>query len=132
MLCEDVRHEQGGLLTLIGFYGVLPHVEIRVRDFTLPLARLAFVLMAEGTVEGKGHRTNFQVIGPNGEMVVPGRESVEGSPMSGSVRMRMSAAVTSPLLPGPGVYRVVYKVDDEDHFTSTFTVKPDTGRSKNF
>lgn len=44
VLCEEVRPEGRGLSTVLGFYGVLPHVEVIVRDFAPPI-RLGFFFL---------------------------------------------------------------------------------------
>lgn len=37
ILCESVRPEIGGKLTILGFYGILPDVEIQLQNFEGPI-----------------------------------------------------------------------------------------------
>ena len=127
LVCEDIRQEQRGLMSLLGFYGVTPYVEIHVRDFGRPLERISFLMFAEGEGDGVKHRHAFQVIGPDNEIVLPASESTsEPSPTGTGLRITFSITAISPRLTKPGLYRVVFKVDDEEHFTSTFTVRQES------
>src|SRR5260370_28980067 len=43
LVCEDFRQEARGLASLLGYYGMLPHVDMVVRDFAAG-NRLTFVI----------------------------------------------------------------------------------------
>ncbi len=47
LLCEDVRPETGGKLSLLGLFGASPHVAVRLADVNAPIARLMFVFITE-------------------------------------------------------------------------------------
>jgi len=71
--------------------------------------------------DGNKHRTRFQVIGPNGEIVLPGNESITDTrPQFG--RLQTAITAMNPRLPGPGQYYVVFEVDDQEHFKQSFSV----------
>jgi len=111
----------------MGFYGVLPDAQINVRDFSLPLARLSFVMVAQGTSDGRKHRSKFQVLGPDGEVILPGSESTADHPPSEGTVMKLHLSITTmnPRLPHPGRYQVVFEVDDQEHYKSSFIVAQD-------
>jgi hypothetical protein len=48
LLCEDVRPEPGNKINILGFFGLLPRVEIRVQKWEETAASLLFVVSAHG------------------------------------------------------------------------------------
>src|SRR5437764_15481376 len=75
LVCEDIRIESRRLVSLLGFYGIAPDVEILVADFNRPMERLAFYFSAQGQSDGRHHRISLEVLGPNGAVVIPRAET---------------------------------------------------------
>lgn len=67
ILCEDVRPEYGNKLTILGFYGIAPDVDIHLTQRGLPV-RLYF-LLGFGTGDGT-YTTIAQILGPDGTSLV--------------------------------------------------------------
>lgn len=129
VVCEDIRREEHGLVSLLGFYGVVPAAEIRVPDLARPIERLSFFMLAEGVIDGLDHSYRFEVLDPSGQFLVKGTDSKTGAGNTGRPQ-KLTLAVTtmSPHLRQVGVYRVVFRVDGQEHFVSTFTVALDSNR----
>src|SRR5262249_2132900 len=71
VMAEDVRVEENRRqVSLIGFYGVTPHVDIPIRDFAQPLERLAFYLWTQGEGDGRRHTLTFQVLDPDQKTII--------------------------------------------------------------
>jgi hypothetical protein len=51
LVCDSARSEAGSKTTLLGLYGLLPNVEIRLADPSVPLRELAFVVIT-GPISG--------------------------------------------------------------------------------
>src|SRR2546430_13064584 len=114
LVCEDVRQESRRLISLLGLYGIVPHVEILVMDFNQPIERLAFYLAAHGQSDGQAHRISFELRSPAGDLVLgPIETAPVGAPPPRGTPIRLAFAfyTTGLRLPEPGVYRVVIRLD---------------------
>lgn len=64
LVCEDLRMEIGSKLSILGYYGALPRVLIRVQEWGKPIERLLFLINMhgrKGTVE-----TKATIVSPDG------------------------------------------------------------------
>jgi hypothetical protein len=122
LVCEDVRPEARGLVSLLGFYGLTPNAEVFVVDFNRPVERLAFYIEANGASDGREHRIAFELRDPGDVLIVPPAEAVPtGVPPPAPTQIRVAVIFTAlNLTLRPGRYRIVIRVDGEEHFTDTF------------
>ncbi len=101
LICDAVRVEQGGKLSVLGLLGVAPHVQITVPtlDQALPLA---FVMLG-GPAVGP-HTVTFQMADGEGHPIVeaPAPQSSVADPSRRSTILLQTAL----LYPGPGKYRL--------------------------
>src|SRR5262249_28879626 len=128
LVCDDIRQETGGKVSLLGFYGIIPNVEIQVADFDQPIERLAFYLSAYGQRDGHPHGISFELPGPDGGALLgPVNTAPVGAPPPAGTAIRLAFAFTTAglRLPRPGVYRVVIRVDGgpEEHFGGAFSIR---------
>lgn len=65
ILCETIRQEAGGRLAILGFYGVLPHLEIVAKDSPRTLT----LLLITGPITGGTFRMSATITGPDEEFV---------------------------------------------------------------
>jgi hypothetical protein len=63
LICEDVRNERFGKLSIIGFYGFLPRTKILIKDIHGAIDRLLFVIFLE-EVRGDFNIT-IEIISPD-------------------------------------------------------------------
>ena len=126
LVCEDIRIESRRLVSLLGFYGIAPDVEILVADFNRPIDRLAFYFSAHGVSDGEHHRISFELRDPEGAAVVgPLDTTPRGDPPPAPTTMRVAFifTATAVALRRGGVYQIVIRVDGGEHFVSNLTIR---------
>ncbi|SRR5258708_5404403 len=104
LICEDVRQELGGKMSLMGLFGMSPHVEIVVQNFEQSFLRLFFVLITEG---GQGHfQLSTRLLDSNGrDAITPLQSPIDIAERN---RTGVLALGFGPVkFPGPGEYRLV-------------------------
>lgn len=109
LVCEDVRFEEGGKASLLGFVGVAPHVVLGVENFQEPV-ELTFILLCDVIQEEGIHRVQIRIVSSDQDFVH------EHEATSVKVRPRKDLRLVtdfSDVLPGPGKYQYVLSVDDE-------------------
>jgi hypothetical protein len=119
LICEDFREEVGRKMTLLGAFGVSPHVEIHVPHVGIQIP-FAFVLYG-GRGSGGPYRLEVKIFDPTGEPVMQGGD--------GEIDLGEDAPTTRfvgkvPELPLPmfGQYRLVLLVDGHEQFRADFQV----------
>lgn len=119
VLCEDVRQENRGLSSLLGFYGVLPHVEVIVRDFAQPI-RLGFLFLG-GRGDGQ-YQIQVRIRTSQGKEVFTTPEFT--LPLEPGRRTNIAVALMpGPILPGPDTYTVELVRAGEVAHSSTFPAR---------
>src|SRR5687768_2887170 len=101
IVCEDVRHEAHRKLTILGMFGILPDVEIRIADITKPIARLSFLVMC-GTSEAGLARVTVAIQHEDGTRLLA-FENVEVEFTKTSKTNLVLGAINVPV-PKPGTY----------------------------
>lgn len=128
LVCEEIRLERLRLVTLLGFYGVTPKVEILVSDFNKPVERLVFVFLGD---RGKGcFRVSMQISDEDGKLIItqlPPTEVVIGDPER---RFNLGLGVIGLKFPHPSRYNLTLLVDSEIHYKTSFEVRQ--GRPEDF
>ena len=119
VLCEEVRQEPRGLSTLLGFYGVLPNVEVIVRDFTQP-ARLGFLFLG-GPGDGQ-FQIRTRIRSSQGQEVMATPDLNLTIPPGPRVNIALQL-LPGPVLPGADTYQVELLVGGGLVYTSTFLVR---------
>lgn len=67
IVCEDVRPEARGKHAILGFFGLLPHVNIKIGELGKGLAKLVFLMNIEG--EPGKYNFTFSLFGPDGKQI---------------------------------------------------------------
>lgn len=70
LVCQDLRREEGNLVSLIGVFGGLPQTQIFVSDLTAPVLSIIFVFMGEAQSQKDKMNLRFELLAPNGMNVV--------------------------------------------------------------
>src|SRR5258705_13201083 len=102
LICEEVREETRRLSSLLGFYGILPHVEILIRDFKFP-ARVSLLFLG-GQGEGQ-YQVKVRVLDSDGKSELespPGTMVVEPNKRS-NIALQFLPGI---IVPGQGIYTV--------------------------
>ena len=127
LICEEIRQEQRNLVTLLGFYGVAPEVEILVRDFAQPVTRLAFLFVG-GHGEGT-FKISMQLSNEGGENVLTTPEAaflMQATPR----RTNIAFGLMGFRLPSPGSYTLQLLVEGQPYYRTRFEVMQ--GRPEDF
>ncbi len=121
LICEEIRIEQRNLISLLGFYGVMPHVEMAVQNFTGP-SRLAFLLV--GGHGGGTFNVSARLVAPNGEPL-PTPPPFQWNVDPTKTRANLGFGMLGLVLPQPGIYTFELLVDGEGGpvYANNFTVR---------
>ncbi len=120
LICEATRPEPFGKMSLLGFYGVAPDVQIAVRAFGQPL-QLAFVLVSGPSGEGGHYLVQFRVVDEAGAPVVQAPASP--SDLAPSEKRLNLAIQVLTTFPHPGRYTMQLLVDGEPHYETDFELR---------
>jgi uncharacterized protein DUF6941 len=121
IVCEGVRQEILSKHTLLGFFGISPHVRIGIKNFGLPLA-ICFVFCG-GEGEGK-FKLQLRITDSSGATIPNAMQSV----VEGELRKGIPTTTVFFLFQGvvgkPGDYRASLLVDNQEHYSAPFKVGP--------
>ena len=119
LVCEDLREERNRKISILGFYGVTPDVEILINEIIKPIPRIAFLLLGE---KGEGEfEASVQLLSPDGKPLVMakfGKLEILDLTRRYSVGMGFQQVV----FPQAGTYTLKLLVDGNDHYETTFSV----------
>src|SRR5438552_7764034 len=119
LICEEVRLERRNLVSLLGFYGIAPDVEILIRDFTQPVPRLTFLFVG-GQGDGR-FKTSMQILDEAGHSLVATPETeVLVQPLPKRTNLALGIAGFS--FPSPGTYALQLLVEGRRHYETQFKV----------
>jgi hypothetical protein len=129
LLCEEVRHEKGGKVSLLGVYGITPGVSILLKNQQDPVEKLFFVLWG-GSGEGRFTLT-AALVDEHDNPIIP---SVELPPQSmnipeGKVSL-LALGIHKISFPHIGRYRFRLKADGRLYYETSFAVA--LGEEKDF
>ncbi len=123
LVCEDVRGERFRKLSILGFYGLAPNVNIILQDLNKHIDRLSFLLIGN---QGEGeHRLFLKILGNGGEVLVKtpeGRMKID----SPATRTFLTFRLNGLKFPKAGTYSVQLIVDDEFHYGTSFEISKGT------
>jgi hypothetical protein len=120
-VCDEVRVELGtNKPIIIGFFGMLPYVDMAVPFPSQPVSRLTFFFMSGAPVKAGKYRFAVRIKGPNGQELPLQQEPLEREAFAGGLNVML---LIQPMpLDGLGRYEVTAIVNDQDDFSSYFFV----------
>jgi hypothetical protein len=119
LICDDVRTEIGEKVSLMGFYGITPNVELLVQSFDRTI-RLVYFLIGAGGDQGQ-YKLSLEVTGDN----VAGPPSRTEFPLNlpkNSTKSQFAFELPTKF-GGPGQYSFFLTVDGQLHFRTNFLVR---------
>ncbi len=122
VVCEDVRPEIAGKSTIIGFYGLLPEVELSVGDLTKPIDRLAFMLICSAGGSGT-YEIVPQLLNPRGKEVGKPSDPVTLTVPEIPGKRMFVFAFSALQFDGAGDYTFVLRVDRHALYSGKFHVR---------
>lgn len=122
IVCEEIRQEINGKFSVLGFYGLLPNVYIKVSQLEGAIARLLFLIDIEGDV-GK-YQFDFEIIDPEEKSIQ--KLLLAEMQLYNQQKERTVAAINLAGLPiskTAGDYTVKLSYKDEVFYESKFAVE---------
>jgi hypothetical protein len=120
LVCDTIRQELGRKLSLLGFYGVTPNVEIRLEDPDLPIAELAFVLIGSTSGTAGQVRLQFEVFDSRGDSIFA--SPVQSSEVQPSERANFIFGVRLLKLRHVGHYEFQMRADGQPVYSTKFLI----------
>jgi len=119
LVCEGVRQEIQNKYTVLGFFGIAPHVRIAIRDFKLPVTLCFFFC---GTTAGGKVKLSVKLIDRSGQQV-PNRipQSLDAT-FDSSNLATFIVLFFEGVVPGPGEYKVSLIIDEREHYSTQFAL----------
>lgn len=117
LICDAIREEARGKLTILGFLGLCPSADFSVQDFgrLFPLAFLFVGGPGDGTFQ-----ISFEVIDETDGRVIA--KGAGGTPPISPVRRTWLAAQMPLTFPRAGGYAIRLLADGEERFVGRFRV----------
>ncbi len=125
LVCEIVRGEQGGKLSLLGFFGIAPDVEIVIQNLDLPVANLAFVFLGvayQPTPTDPPFEISIRITDPQNVLVFESPPAPLSAPAPGN-RTMVAASIGNLRVSTVGRYRVSLIVNGQRHTDKTFDIR---------
>lgn len=125
IVCENLRPEYGGKLTILGFYGLSPNVDILTPQLMVSL-QIAFILgfpPPTAQIAEQRHEQRTAILGPHGDVLV----ETPVRPMETQVGSRVTLAfgmIFVPMEAGQHIFRVT--IDRNRPIDNRFTVRMPT------
>jgi hypothetical protein len=121
-VCDEVRLEKSSNKSIIiGFYGMLPYVEVDVPNPSQPVQKLTFLFISGTPIAAGRYRVQVSIKDTNGlELADQGVPAINEEAIAGPLNVIIT--VQPMPLNGPGNYRVTAIVNDKEDFTADFVV----------
>jgi hypothetical protein len=118
IVCEDLREERFNKVSLLGFYGIAPDVNIKIKETGKTIDKLLFVLAIKGD---KGtYPVKWYINNPNGTLNIERDVKLE---LAGGLNQLVAVIVIRSLeFKEEGQYTVQLKNSTKVFFESTFSV----------
>lgn len=128
LVCEALRPEAGAKASILGFYGIIPGVEILVRDLKQPVGPLCFVMICDPG--GGNYSVTPQLVTSDGSVLVSPEKPGELSIVE-STKTSLIAFGFGPLVfPKAGTYSFVLRIQGQETFRAPFKIE--LGEAKDF
>ena len=127
IICDDIRPEKLNKFSLMGLYGVAPHVMILLKEFGKPVDRMTFML--SGEAGGGNHTVAARILDPDGQSILqfPETPLELGDPQPGR-RGQITFSAGGITFAKPGKHTFEFVVDGRQHYRNTFSVGEGTDK----
>jgi hypothetical protein len=120
-LCDEVRLEKDtNKAFIIGFFGMLPHVDIAVSHPSQPIPRLTFFFMSGAPVKAGNYHVRLSVKGP-GQQELP-FEMPSLAVEATAAPLNVTFTLQPLQLNGTGLYRITAIVNGQEDFAADLVV----------
>lgn len=119
LICDQVREETRSKLSLLGFLGVSPDVDVFVADPSIGAIQLAFVFGGDGGIAGQ-YNILFQLFDVQQNTIMA---SVDPGPAPAIAKLRTNIVLNLlASFPHFGPYELRLLVDGKLHYTAEFKI----------
>ena len=121
LVCEDIRPEFGNKVTILGYYGLLPHVRIIIDNWEGAMEKLTFLVGTHGLK--RQFSAQVRLVNPDGSTLLFSNTAT-GEAVTDSLST-FSIAFAFPFLKfqQQGAYTVEVSVDGTVAYKNTFLVQ---------
>jgi hypothetical protein len=119
LICDTIRPELHNKITILGFLGITPDIEIQLQDLNLPVDELSFVFM--GSVNGSAGQTDlvFELFDANDARIFSTSQQHEMKP---AARSNIIFDIRFLKFPRAGRYKVRLRVDSKPVYDTEFAI----------
>jgi hypothetical protein len=128
LVCDLIRPEQAGKLSLLGFSGVCPDVELKIRDFE-KLIEISFLVVCITAGAGT-FSARFEIKDPAGKGLLPMPFTRTAEVLQTAARLNLGLSVQQLKLTGQGDYTL--EVAFDNLAPARFIFKTSQGTSADF
>jgi len=121
LVCDAIRAEVAGKTTILGLYGACPDVEITIRDPTLPVDQLAFLVMAGQSPANATYNVEVQIVAPDGSPLAAVKNETFEAQAGKGIHLGVGGAGFP--LKGEGTYTLVVTVDGVKLAPQSFRIR---------
>ncbi len=111
LVCDLLRPEQARKVTLLGFLGICPDVELKVLDFEKPLEAISFLVICDAAGVGT-FPAKVEIKDPAGKGLLPAPFTRTAEIPQSIVRVNIGLSVQQLKLSGPGTYTLEVSFDN--------------------
>lgn len=132
LICEIVRPEVGGKLSILGFFGIAPNVEIQVQNLDVPLSVVSFVFVGSAyrpSPSDPAFQISIQLTNSQGTVITETPSIPLEIPKAPSSRALIAGGLANVRFPAVGTYHIAFRVNGQTQYDTTFEVKSPSGVS---
>jgi hypothetical protein len=120
LVCDDIRQEAGRKITVLGLYGLLPHVEITLQKWGGVIEKLTFLLSLHGSAGD--FTVQAQILDPDGDTLI-GSGPIQSKLPSDAVSIGFAFAFPMLAFKKQGKHQLVVLVNGHEIYRNPFVVK---------
>jgi len=119
VICDGVRPELSNKLTLLGFFGITPNVEVRLGTVSLPVDELTFILIGSVSGSAGSAEVAFELFDWSDSSIFSVSKSHDIKPVE---RSNFIFNVRSLKFPHTGRYKIRMRVDGRVIYNTDFLI----------
>jgi len=126
ILCEGSRPELGGKFTILGYFGILPNVNMIIQDLSAPLQTLCFMVFCDGIGGREEHfRVLPQIYNEAGKEISGAKEPINIIPAATEMgrRLAITLFVNGLVFSQAGTFKFRLLVNGETVYEDIFHVE---------
>lgn len=123
IVCEGIRQEMGGKLSILGFFGVTPNVDIGVGRLDQPLVLAVVLGFGAVTDANQVYNHSVAIFNPDGSVLFQS-PTAKINTLLGKPGLIVSGSPAIPRVPGPRTIKVI--INGETRFESQFMIRQAT------